>query len=261
MSGIVIQPINNWADILQVEDVQRVAWGTADREIVPGHLLRAMVYNGGVLLGAYDGEAVVGFILMIHGLGQAVPHLYSCTMGVRPAYQNQGIGERLKWAQRAIAGQRGLSLVTWTFDPLASRNAWLNIGKLGVTCQTYLPDFYGEGMDRFYVNWAVATERVQARQTGDYALPTVAELQAQGAVLVNEKGPTTFDKGMARLILVAIPAGFSTLRAINPDLAQQWRLHTRAIFSHYFTFHYHVTEFIRGEEMGYYLLVRQPAGL
>lgn len=53
----------------------------------------------------------------------------------RPAYQNCGIGYCFKLTQREAAVAQGVDLITWTFDPLASLNARLNLYKLGCIAQ------------------------------------------------------------------------------------------------------------------------------
>ena len=64
-------------------------------------------------------------------------------MGVAASYQSRGVGYQLKLAQRELVLDQGIDLVTWTYDPLESRNAYLNIHKLGGVCRTYMRDYYG----------------------------------------------------------------------------------------------------------------------
>jgi predicted GNAT superfamily acetyltransferase len=59
-------------------------------------------------------------------------------------YRDQGLGYKLKRAQWQMVRNQGLDRIIWTFDPLMSRNAYLNIHKLGAVCNTYLRNFYGE---------------------------------------------------------------------------------------------------------------------
>lgn len=78
---------------------------------------------------------------------------------VLPAYQGLGIGERLKWAQRDAVLAQGIDLITWTYDPLESANAYLNLRKLGAVCNTYLRNVYGNLTDT--LNNGLATDRFQ----------------------------------------------------------------------------------------------------
>ena len=137
-----------------VERIQRVVWGHGDLDVVPDHLLVTMQKNGGLVLGAFETlpeeglgpqeEHAIGLALGFVGRSPAgmIKHC-SHMVGVAPAYQNQNVGYRLKLAQREHVLAQGIDLITWTFDPLESRNARLNFRKLGGTCNTYLREVYG----------------------------------------------------------------------------------------------------------------------
>src|SRR5215813_5440494 len=64
-------------------------------------------------------------------------------LAVKTPYRNHGIGSDLKLTQRDHARQRGIHLIEWTFDPLESKNAYLNIAKLGVIVRRYYVNLYG----------------------------------------------------------------------------------------------------------------------
>jgi predicted GNAT superfamily acetyltransferase len=193
---IEIRPIQTHDEYRAVERIQRVVWGHGDLDVVPDHLLVTMQKNGGLVLGAFEilpdegpgerpakrEERLIGCALGFVGLspGGQVKHC-SHTVGVDPAYQNQNVGYRLKLAQREHVLAQGIDLITWTFDPLESRNARLNFHKLGATCNTYLRDLYGHmrdelnvGLpsDRFQVDWHIASDHVAARLRGDRAGPS-----------------------------------------------------------------------------------------
>jgi predicted GNAT superfamily acetyltransferase len=61
-SEITIRTADSVADMLQVEDLQRVIWGGDETEVIPVHLLLTVAHNGGVLLGAFEGERMIGFV-------------------------------------------------------------------------------------------------------------------------------------------------------------------------------------------------------
>ncbi|HSN73476.1 MAG TPA: GNAT family N-acetyltransferase, partial [Anaerolineae bacterium] len=170
---ITIHPLTTHDEIHAVEQLQRDAWGVPDLEIVPLHMLITPPRNGGLLLGAYDGERLVGFVFGFLGL-TADGRLKHCShmAGVHPDYRDQGVGYQLKLAQRGHVLAQGIDLITWTFDPLETRNAGLNFHKLGAVCNTYLRNLYGEmhdvlnaGLpsDRFQVDWWVGSQRVAER--------------------------------------------------------------------------------------------------
>lgn len=110
--------------------------------------------------------------------------MVSQRMAVIPEYRGTGVGYELKLAQRRLAIQLGIRLITWTFDPLLSRNAHLNIRKLGAIGQVYYRDYYGSGdsalvklhsSDRLLAEWWVTSNRVEqrinGRRAGTHAAP------------------------------------------------------------------------------------------
>ena len=141
----------------------------------------------------------------------------------------------MKMVHRQVALERGIKSICWTFDPLQSRNARLNISRLGALAEEYVPDCYGrfpslleKGLpsDRWVVNWRISTARVEKRLRGeappfDPVLPRVNEtrLNAQGLPQNWRFGWTFAD----RRLLVEIPAQHRrhavTSHAPGPPLA------------------------------------------
>jgi predicted GNAT superfamily acetyltransferase len=268
---ITVHKIQNTEHFYQCEEVQRRAWGMDNLSIVPAHVLIPAQQSGGLVLGAFnEKEKMVGFLFGFLGTRDPIPagqtvaqRLKHCShmMGVVPEYQSQGVGYLLKLAQAEHVRSQRLELVTWTYDPLESANANLNLCKLGVICNTYVPDYYGDlrdarnlGLptDRFHVEWWVSSRRVVARLSGQDQRPTLSEVLDGGAHLVNQvhidrKGiphPTAHDLGATdAALLVEIPARFQSLKAADPALAMEWRLGTRELFTHYFEVGYTVSEF------------------
>jgi predicted GNAT superfamily acetyltransferase len=206
-------------------------------------------------------------------------------LGVHPGQRDRGIGFALKRAQWQMVRHQGLDRVTWTYDPLLSRNGQLNIAKLGAVCNTYRRDEYGEmrdglnvGLpsDRFQVDWWVNTNRVRRRlsKRPRQALDLGHFLSA-GAPVLNPAAlgadgwprPASGVEWRAvdspagqpppALALVEIPADFPALKAANPELALEWRLHTRQVFEQLFEAGYLATDFISGRDFprrSYYVL-------
>ena len=143
-----IRPVSEHAEYLATERLQSEVWNLPDVEIVPLHVLVTAAKNGGLLLGAFDGDRLAGFVFGFPGL-TADGRLKHCShmAGVHPDYRDQNLGYRLKLAQREVVLSQGIDLITWTFDPLEARNAWLNFHKLGAVCNTYLRNVYGDMRD------------------------------------------------------------------------------------------------------------------
>ncbi len=286
---IDIRPITTLADMRAAEALQTETWHMPPDELMSAHSLHALAHNGAALIGAYDGARLVGMVL---GVLATVPNpqhpdqpaaerlkMYSVMAGVLPAYQGQGIGRRLKLAQREFALQIGVPLITWTFDPLESRNGRLNIALLGATCRTYLRHFHGDmgginaGLptDRFDVDWRLDSERVIRRVRGEARSVALTTLLQRGVTILN---PAVFDaRGLLTPSdavpvlprsdlpygLVEIPADFQAIKTANFALAHAWRLHTRELFETLFAAGFIVTEFFHkkesdGRSRSYYLV-------
>jgi len=173
---IVIRDIEHLSEMSEVETLQKDVWGSDDLDVVPLTMLVATREVGAVLVGAYDGASLVGFVYGFPGYenGRLVHH--SHMLAVKSAYRNFNLGYKLKLAQRERVLAQGINRITWTFDPLQSLNAYFNFGKLGVLADTYKINFYGEatssflhqiGTDRLWVTWSLDSPRVRERlQTG-----------------------------------------------------------------------------------------------
>ncbi len=266
-----IKIIENIQEMHLVEELQRAVWRESETDIVPAHLMNSAVHNGGLLLGAFVDQNLVGFVFGFSGFystpdGPRLKH-YSSMLGVRPELRDQGMGFALKRAQWQMVRYQGIDRITWTFDPLLSRNAWLNITRLGAVCSTYLRDFYGkmadvlnQGLptDRFDVDWWVNSQRVNRRLSrrrrndltlihylsGGAQIYNPAELDVLH--LAHPVQPQSVPVGKdLPFLLVEIPADFQALKAADIHLAGEWRTHSRGIFEGLFKAGYIVTDFVR----------------
>lgn len=155
-----IREIKGIAELRAVEDMQIEVWGISERELVSALTLIPVVAVGGILLGAFDGTTLVGFVYGFPGFEGDERIIHSDMLAVRETYRDRGTGRALKLAQRDRALQMGIEKITWTFDPMRAKNAKLNFG-LGVTADRYLRDFYFDttsplhagGTDRLWVTW------------------------------------------------------------------------------------------------------------
>jgi predicted GNAT superfamily acetyltransferase len=294
---------NNWQirildtieEMQMVEELQRIVWPGSDIDVVPAHLLITVVHNGGLVLGALPSGDNHGDIDNLVGCLFGFPGLYTTPDGPRPKhcshmlavhpdFRGQRLGFSLKRAQWQMVRHQGIDRITWTFDPLLSRNAHLNISLLGSVCNTYLRELYGEmrddlnvglASDRFEVDWWVNTERVQRRLSKKARLNLdLAHFFAAGAEVINptklgENGwpvpsepvklpsPSPAGDQETIILLVEIPADFMALKEADIELAKEWRLVSREIFENLFGSGYLITDFVhlRGEHpRSYYVL-------
>jgi predicted GNAT superfamily acetyltransferase len=254
-------------EMTAVEELQRQVWPGSETGIVPAHLLITAAHNGGLMIGAFEDEKMAGFVFGFPGLESLPdgPRAKHCShlLGVLDSHRDSGLGFALKRAQWQMVRHQGLDHVTWTYDPLLSRNAHLNIAKLGAVCNTYLRNLYGDmddalniGLpsDRFQVDWWIRTRRVE-RRLGNRARGTLGLSQFQLAETQLLYFPATRPDGLiqppehffppdGRLILAEIPPDFMALKAADFSLARGWRFFSREIFETIFKTGYLVTDFI-----------------
>jgi len=175
-SNILIQPLTTLEQFERCIVLQIEVWGYSDGDVIPRRVFVVAQRIGGQVIGAFDGDDLVGFAMSLPGYRDGKPYLHSHMLAVLPHYRNAGIGRRLKLAQRDDAIARGIDLMEWTFDPLEIRNAHLNIARLGVVVRRYQPDFYGPSSsplqgglptDRLYAEWWLRSDRVAGMLRGE----------------------------------------------------------------------------------------------
>ena len=146
------------------------SWNFTDAELVPLRMFVVADKVGGQVMGAFEGDHMVGFALSVPGTRSGHIYLHSHMLAVRKDHRNGGLGRRLKLLQREDALARGIDLIEWTFDPLEIKNAYLNIEKLGAIARRYNINQYGitssplQGglpSDRLIAEWWLKSKRVE----------------------------------------------------------------------------------------------------
>jgi len=169
--GIVVRKCDAIEEFHRCVSLQKEIWGEADLEVEPATLFVVATETGGQVLGAFDGERLVGYTLAVVGFTNGTVFLHSHMTGVHGDYRDRGVGRALKLFQREEALGRGIRLVVWTFDPLETRNAHFNLNRLGAIARKYLPNLYGvttsplhRGLptDRLWAEWQLDSARVVA---------------------------------------------------------------------------------------------------
>jgi len=150
--------------------LQKEVWNFTDIELVPLRMFVVAEKIGGQVIGGFDGNEMVAFVLSIPGSRDGRCYLHSHMLAVREEYRNAGLGRRMKLFQREDALARGFDLIEWTFDPLEIKNAYLNIEKLGAIARRYNVNQYGitssplQGglpSDRLVAEWWLKSKRVE----------------------------------------------------------------------------------------------------
>jgi len=261
--AFVIRDVTDpWA-MRALEDVQAQAWGYPDREVLPATMFRIGARTGAVVLAAYpaaEGEPSSLPTGLPIGLAYGFPALrggevwhHSHLLAVVPGWRGSGAAAALKLAQRERVLAQGLTRMTWTFDPLVTRNARLNLGKLGARAVSYHPDWYALGedptrafpADRLMTEWDLTkapTERPAPSPEGEWAL------EAQG----DFPAPPRLDLEGGHL-LAEVPLWAERL----PDAARlAWRHALRAVLGTYLQRGYAATDLAREGERAFYVLTR-----
>jgi predicted GNAT superfamily acetyltransferase len=168
---ITVRPLHALDEFHRCVHLCREIWGENDLETEPFTTFVIADLTGGQVLGAFDGDRLVGFTKAYVGYHDSTPYLHSHMTGVLASHRDRRVGRHLKLFQREDALRRGFRLIEWTFDPLETKNAHFNINRLGAICRRYIPNFYGittsplhRGMptDRLLVEWHLDSKRVIA---------------------------------------------------------------------------------------------------
>jgi len=203
--ALVVRTLDQLGELREIDSLFLSVWGPG----IPSlgvELLRALSHEGGYVAGAFREEALVGASVGFLGQHHGRLSLHSHATGVSPQARGLNVGRALKLHQRAWAAERGVELITWTFDPLVRRNAWFNIGRLGALPVDYLVDFYGPMSD--------------AINAGDASDRLLMAWEASPPALVR---PAIDDDHR----LIPTPEDIEVLRVTDPTAARTWRLRLR----------------------------------
>ncbi len=246
-STIVIRDIETLAEMKEIEQLQRKIWGVRRLDVYPALGLKPQKEVGAVLTGAFAEDQMVGFAFGFPGILNGETIIHSDMVGILPEYRSKNLGYLLKLAQRDAAIALGVKRITWTYDPLQSRNAHLNINKLGAIADRYYPDYYGvtssflhrHGTDRLWVTWLVQSERVKSRLDAGLTVDTSDIDQLHHLVRVGEKLKPIINNEPLKenRVLIEIPRELTAKR-------KQWRMATRDAFTRALNAGYIVEEYL-----------------
>ena len=227
-AGVRVLPLDTLAAVRDAAALFARVWRT-DLSTPPlaAEVMRAVEHAGGYVFGAYVDDQLVGASSGFLGFDATRAQvLHSHISGVID--QGRGVGMALKLHQRAWALERGITAITWTFDPLVRRNAWFNLVKLGATGVEYLPDFYGpmsdgvnggQNSDRLFTRWDLSVEPTGATDpAGSILLLDEVDGAPRPAAAHCTNGPAC---------LVRLPADIEAMRQSDPENATRWRIAVR----------------------------------
>jgi predicted GNAT superfamily acetyltransferase len=216
--GIIVRRCRGIEEFEACVRLEREVWKSADIDVVPIPLFVVASNTGGQVLGAFEGNDLVGFTMAVAGWRDGKPLLHSHMTAVSSSYRDLGIGRQLKLFQRADALARGISLIEWTFDPLITKNAYFNFMRLGAIARSYVPNAYGITTSPLHA--ALPTDRLVA----EWHLNSQHVLR----ILAGKRSTPAFDK---KAIRISVSADVDELRTSNPEKAAQIQAEIRDQFS------------------------------
>lgn len=259
MNQITIAALSDISHLIELENMQRDVWGPGDLEIIPVSHLRAVLVAGGMILGAFSGDQLLGFAYgfpafahepYTNGFG-----IHSHMVAVRKDTRGRGIGQALKQAQKQWCVDRGMSWMSWTFDPLQKQNANLNLHHLGAVAHEYFPNFYGllpgelggnQESDRLLAVWHLGQDGTkyqrQARNASAITPVLIAAEQLDGL----QAPPVLQEFSDHAAVSIAVPDALTELLTHAPQVANQWRKAMRTAFTTYFGRGYVAADFTDG---------------
>jgi predicted GNAT superfamily acetyltransferase len=238
---IVIRSCRGQDELEACVELQVETWGYDPADVIPRKAFLVWQKVGGQVIGAFDTDiagaapdggpgSLVGFVLALPGIktgkGEPLPYLHSHMMAVKDGYRNQGLGVKLKLAQRDEALGRGIRHIEWTFDPLEIKNAFLNIHKLGAVARSYFVDFYGVSSsrlqgglptDRLLAEWELDSAHVQATLEGRTETTLVVEEVVQVPAAISDWKAT--EAGREQALAVQSENREKFLKAFSRGLA------------------------------------------
>ena len=218
---IEVRPCHGIPEFEACLRVEREVWKSSDIDVVPIPLFVVASETGGQVLGAYHGEDLVGFTLAIAGWRAGKPFLHSHMTAVLDGFRDRGVGRKLKLYQREDALARGINRVEWTFDPLVTKNAYLNFMRLGAIARRYLPNVYG--ITTSPLHGSLPTDRLVA----EWHLKSDRVLR----ILGEKSASMRFGKRTRR---IQIPANIEELRGTHPSGALEVQSEVRSQFQKWF---------------------------
>lgn len=268
-SSFVFKQLETLGEMVKMQELERHVW---DMECTPTLLTYTTTGNGGVSLGAFDGEKIVGFSYGFPGYKNGQVYLCSHMLGIHKDYRHQGLGSKLKWKQRELALKNGYGLITWTYDPLETANATLNLKKLRAIGARYYENHYGDlsdglndGLptDRFLVEWWIGSK---------YPLQPPSWITGLG----KESGPLIFHCRISScgwpapeqsfslnlddenlVVLMPVPIKFQELKRAEPSIGLEWRMLTRASIARLLGNGFVAVDLIKDGDLGYYVFVNR----
>lgn len=260
-TSVAVRLLQSVEDLQRAENLLTEVWGgRAGEGPMALDIMCALSFTGGYVVGAFADEVMVGVTAgfrTVHG------SLHSHVAGVLAPYRGLGVGRTMKQHQLAWAAERGMTSISWTFDPLIRRNAYFNLNRLGAVAERFIPDFYGpladginegELTDRLFVSWGVESALLADVTDHDERQPA---LEAFEPLLdVGHDEHPLLRAAAGPLVRIATPADSEAMRQHDKAAAGRWRMLMRTALGAALSDGYRIVGF---HPSGWYLLRRKDS--
>ena len=252
MNAITYRIMESMEDLIETEELQCIVWGMTKEHTLNAGTMRWMIHIGGLLIGAWDDDKLVGFSIGTPGKREGKWIFWSDMAGIHPDYQSRGIGYDLKLIQKKWVREQGYDEIRWTFDPMRRGNAYFNFCKLGVISSLYHHSFYGEMKDS--INTGLYTDRLEA-------VWSTSEEEQLTPLLSDTPFIVAFDGRSiqthfieAEQVGIQIPYDLDKVKSDSLTLAMNWQQAVREAFVKYFRLGYQTVGFVKKEPLSWYIL-------
>lgn len=249
--------------------------------LLPEWVLASICQSGGLILGAYDQDLgrppLCGCLIDLVARGSGYSSRFTLCEGVAKAERNRGIGYRLREREREICRHDGVELVTWTLDPLRSREAHFVFNKLGAVATdsreygSRRPQddrYWDSGRKRLTVEWWINSPRVSsvidARRLPHHFRLGLDQMEVVTKTGLSEEGIRRLvslnDTFTGDVLLVEIPVDVERSWQVAPEVVQDWRQKAESLFEELFAKGYIVSGFVHEGERSFHLLEREEKG-
>lgn len=262
---IIYRKLASTDDFDQCVELQRNLFNLSEVDIVSPLILKLFARENppiGINIGVFnveeDSQNMIGFILTMATLLEK--SIYGTMIGVRPQYQNQGLGINLFLKLREIAIEENINHFLGVFEPLDLKLGRLYFSRLGFRGINYQQDHSVKKDlietviipdDKILLKWNLHSSNFYLKKGHDFT-----KLSDNCPIATKDYLPESPS------VLVEIPNNFGQLQKEDIVTANYWRQSTREIFNHYINNrNYVVCDCISPEEnqikKSYYLLKAQ----
>lgn len=258
MQSIIMKRLATIDELQQMQKVEAAVWNVAT---IPIHQTYTALNNGGIIIGAFDRDELIGYLYSFPGFRDGQAYICSHMLGILPAYRTSNLGVKMKQKQAELAKDAGFSMITWTFDPLESKNAYINLHQLQAVGAIYLANHYGDLNDG--LNTGLPTDRIQIMWDINQSKKQINHLEEAKILLtVNEQRrplQRLHDITKGSRWFVGIPGDFQTMKTNDFSLAKEWRFKSRAIFQQLFALDFLAVDYIYDADntQGFYVFEHQ----